>query len=229
MKFNLNMVLAALLGTVFVLMTVSFISEAVFDPRPPEKEGYVIAVPETTGGAAPKKKEETPVAVLLASADAGAGERVFKRCQACHTDTEGGPNKVGPNLWDIVDRPIASHEGFSYSAAMKDFSNGGDKHWTFENLNVFIKAPKKDIPGTAMGFAGLSNDQDRADLLAYLRTLSANPVAWPEPQAAEDPAADGDADQAAAVPAQSSPDASSAPETGEGDASSAPAETETNN
>nr|WP_272212762.1 cytochrome c family protein [Marinicella sp. W31]MDC2878678.1 cytochrome c family protein [Marinicella sp. W31] len=179
MKFNLNMVLAALLGTVFVLMTVSFVSEAIFDPRLPEKEGYVIAVPESDASGAPVKVEETPISVLLASADAGAGERVFKRCQACHTDTEGGPNKVGPNLWDLVNRPIASHEGFSYSAAMKDFSDGGEKHWTYENLDVFIKAPKKDVPGTAMGFAGLSDDQDRADLIAYLSTMSNNPVPFP--------------------------------------------------
>ena len=189
MKFNLNMVLAALLGTVFVLMTVSFISEAIFDPHHPEKEGFVIEVAETPGGGAPVAEEETPIAVLLADANAEAGERVFKRCQACHTDTEGGPNKVGPNLWDVVDRPIASHEGFSYSAAMQDFSEGGSKLWTYENLNVFIKAPKKDVPGTAMGFAGLSTDKDRADLIAYLSTMSNDPVPFPEPPAEDDAAA----------------------------------------
>jgi len=185
MKFNLNMVLASLLGTVFVLMTVSFVSEAVFDTRVPEKEGYVIAVPDEPASGQPVEKKETPIAVLLASASAGSGERVFKRCQACHTDTEGGPNKVGPNLWDIVNRPIATHEGFSYSAAMKEFSNGGEKLWTYENLDAFIKAPKKDIPGTAMGFAGLSDDEDRADLIAYLSTMSNDPVPFPEPPAPE--------------------------------------------
>lgn len=204
MKFNLNMVLAALLGTVFVLMTVSFISEAIFDPHHPEKEGFVIEVAETTGGA-PAEVQETPIAVLLASASADAGERVFKRCQACHDVTEGGPNKVGPNLWDVVDRPIASHEGFSYSAAMQEFSEGGSKHWTYENLDAFIKAPKKDIPGTAMGFAGLAADKDRADLIAYLSTLSNNPVPFPEPPAegaSDEAAAPADGASETAAPAE---------------------------
>ena len=172
-------------------MTVSFISEAIFDPHHPEQEGFVIEVAEPTGGGAPAPVEETPISVLLASADASAGERVFKRCQACHTDTEGGPNKVGPNLWDLVDRPIATHEGFSYSAAMKKFSEGGSKLWTYENLNVFIKAPKKDVPGTAMGFAGLSSDKDRANLIAYLSTMSNDPVPFPEPPAEDAAASDG--------------------------------------
>lgn len=204
MKFNLNMVLAALLGTVFVLMTVSFISEAIFDPHHPEQEGFVIEVAEAPGGGAPAAKEETPIGVLLASANAEAGERVFKRCQACHTDTEGGPNKVGPNLWDLVNRPIATHEGFSYSAAMKEFSEGGSKEWTYENLDVFIKAPKKDVPGTAMGFAGLSSDKDRADLIAYLSTMSNDPVPFPEPPS-EDAEASGDDAGAAPQEATAAP------------------------
>lgn len=189
MKFNLNMVLGSLLGTIFILMTVSFVSDAVFDTPAPEREGYVIVVPETMlspGG--PAKTGDVPIAVLLASGSADAGRNVFKRCQACHTDTDGGPNKVGPNLWDIVDRPIASHEGFSYSAAMKDFSEGGEKVWTFENLDAFIKAPKKDIPGTAMGFAGLAKDQDRADLLVYLNSMSSDPKPLPVPEEAADAA-----------------------------------------
>ncbi len=226
MKFNLNMVLAALLGTIFVLMTVSFVSEAIFDPRPPEKEGYVIAVPETDASGAPAKVEETPISVLLASASPDAGERVFKRCQACHTDTEGGPNKVGPNLWDIVDRPIATHEGFSYSAAMKDFSNGGEKHWTYENLDVFIKAPKKDVPGTAMGFAGLSDDQDRADLIAYLSTMSNDPVPFPEPpsdETADAGSAAGDGAGEAAAPAEAGEAAPAATDDAAGNADAGPA------
>lgn len=210
MKFNLNMVLGALLGTVFVLMTVSFVSEAIFDPHHPEQEGYAIEVAEASNTGAPAAEAETPIAVLLADASADAGERVFKRCQACHDVTEGGPNKVGPNLWGVVDRPIASHEGFSYSAAMKEFSEGGEKHWTFENLNVFIKAPKKDVPGTAMGFAGLASDTDRADLLAYLRTLSNDPVPLPEPEAAA-PAEGGDAAAAPADGASSEAGAAEAP------------------
>ncbi|MBP1851662.1 c-type cytochrome [Rhizobium halophytocola] len=194
MSSYVNMGVGALLGTVFVLMTVSIASEGIFHGAAPEKEGYAIvaeAPADAEGGG--EAVAETPIAVLLASADAKAGEAVFKKCQACHDDTKGGPNKVGPNLYGVVERPIASHEGFSYSAAMKDFSEGGSKHWSFENLNHFITAPKKFVPGTAMGFAGLKKDTDRANLLLYLHTMADTPVELPKP------------DEAAAAPAEPAP------------------------
>jgi len=111
---------------------------------------------------------------------------VFKKCQACHSGEKGGPNKVGPDLWDIVDRPVAEHEGFGYSAGMKDFSKGGAEKWTYDNLNHFITSPKKFVKGTAMGFAGLPKDEDRANVIAYLRTLSDSPKPLPTPGAAAD-------------------------------------------
>jgi cytochrome c len=124
-----------------------------------------------------------PIAKLLASADAKAGETVFKKCQSCHDVTKGGPNKIGPNLYGLVDRPIASHEGFAYSSPMKDFSKGGSEKWTFDHLNHFLLAPKKQIPGTAMGFAGLPKEQDRANVILYLHTLADAPVPLPDPNA----------------------------------------------
>lgn len=184
MNSYVNMGVGALLGTVFVLMSVSILSEGIFHSEAPETAGFAIAAAEPSDGAgAPAAVEETPIAVLLASADAGRGESVFKKCASCHDATKGGPNKVGPNLWGVVERPIASHEGFSYSSAMQDFSQGGSVAWTFENLNHFLIAPKKLISGTAMGFGGLKKDSERADLIAYLRSLSDSPVALPEPPA----------------------------------------------
>ena len=182
MNSFVNTALGALLGTVFVLMSISIASEGIFASEAPEKPGFIIAAAEEGEGGGEAKEEvaETPIAVLLASADAGKGESIFKKCQACHTDDKGGANKVGPNLWGIVGRPVASHEGFSYSSGMKDFSNGGQETWTFENLNHFLTKPKAFVSGTAMGFAGLKKETDRADLLAYLRTVSDNPVPLPE-------------------------------------------------
>lgn len=181
-----NMGVGALLGTVFVLMSVSIASEGIFHSEAPEKEGFAIVAAETAaeGGEAAGSGEAavTPIATLLASADAGAGEAVFKKCQACHSGEKGGPNKVGPDLWDIVNRPVAGHEGFSYSAGMKTFAEGG-KTWDFEHLNHFLLAPKKYVAGTAMGFAGLKKDDERANLIAYLRTLSDNPAPLPSPSA----------------------------------------------
>lgn len=181
-----NMGVGALLGTVFVLMSVSIASEGIFHSEAPEKEGFAIVAAEAAaeGGEAAGSGEAavTPIATLLASADAGAGEAVFKKCQACHSGEKGGPNKVGPDLWDIVNRPVAGHEGFSYSAGMKTFAEGG-KTWDFEHLNHFLLAPKKYVAGTAMGFAGLKKDDERANLIAYLRTLSDNPAPLPSPSA----------------------------------------------
>src|SRR6218665_4008735 len=121
MNSYVNMGVGALLGTVFVLMSVSIASEGIFHSGHPEKEGFAIVAEEAGGDEAAKS---TPIATLLASADAGAGETAFKKCASCHTPEKGGPNKVGPGLWDIVNRPIASHEGFSYSAGMTTFSEG---------------------------------------------------------------------------------------------------------
>ncbi|OAE41722.1 cysteine desulfurase, partial [Enterobacter cloacae] len=124
----------ALLGTVFVLMSVSIASEGIFHAPAPEKEGFAIVAAESGGeaGGGEAAAAATPIAKLLASADAAKGEAVFKKCTSCHTGESGGPNKVGPNLFDVVNRPIASHEGFSYSAAMKDFSKGGSVHWDYD-------------------------------------------------------------------------------------------------
>jgi len=182
-----NMAAGALLATVFVMMSVSIASEGIFHSAAPEKEGFAIvaaeepAAGEGGGEAAPAA---VPIAQLLASADANAGATVFKKCQSCHSGEKGGPNKVGPDLWGVVDRPVASHEGFSYSAGMKEFSKDGSEHWTFDNLNHFLTAPKAFVKGTAMGFAGLKNDTERANLIAYLRTLADTPVPLPDPNAA---------------------------------------------
>jgi cytochrome c len=180
MNSYVNMGVGALLGTVFVLMSVSIASEGIFHSGAPEKEGFTIVAEEAggeeAGGDAPAA---VPIATLLATADAGAGETVFKKCASCHTPEKGGPNKVGPGLWDIVNRPIASHEGFSYSAGMTTFSEGHKILWDFDHLNFFLEAPKKHVPGTAMGFAGLKKNDERANLIAYLRTLSDNPAALP--------------------------------------------------
>ncbi len=203
----INMGVGALLGTIFVLMSVSIASEGIFHSAAPEKEGFTIVAAEgTTEGGAEGAAEAatTPIATLLASADASAGEAVFKKCQACHSGEKGGPNKVGPDLWDIVNRPIAAHEGFSYSAAMKTFAEGGKQVWDFDHLNHFLAAPKKYIAGTAMGFAGLKKDDERANLIAYLRSLSDNPAPLPSPSAegaAAEPAAESPAPAEGAAPA----------------------------
>lgn len=206
MNSHVNMGVGALLGTVFVLMSVSILSEGIFKSESPEKPGYAIAAAEgeaAAGGAGEAAKADTPVGVVLAKADVAKGQAIFKKCEACHTGDKGGANKVGPNLYGIVDRPVASHEGFSYSAGMKEFSKGGSEKWTYDHLYHFLKKPKDYVKGTAMGFAGLPKEDERGDLLAYLQTLADTKVPFPAADAAPAaaPAADAAKPAAAAKPA----------------------------
>ncbi|GES47085.1 cysteine desulfurase [Rhizobium dioscoreae] len=181
-----NMGVGALLATLFVLKSVSLASGFIFHSEAPEKPGFAIVATEEPAAGGDKgaaAKAETPIAQLLQKADAKAGEAIFKKCQACHSGEKGGPNKVGPDLWGIVDRPVAEHEGFAYSAGMKDFSKGGSEKWTYDHLYHFLAAPKKFVAGTAMGFAGLPKEEDRANVIAYLRTLADTQVPLPDPNA----------------------------------------------
>lgn len=225
-SFEINKIIGALLGTVFVVFSISLVSDALFAAHPPAQPGFVIEAEEEDHGAggAAEEKEEVSIAALLQDADPAAGEAAFRKCQACHTAEQGGANKVGPNLWDIVNRPIASHEGFSYSSAMREFATeAGD--WDYEHLNGFLLNPKGYVSGTAMAFAGLKKDDERANVIAYLRTLADEPAPLPEPPAqdAETAEAAGDDTGAADAPADGE-SAEEAPAGGE-DAADAPAET----
>ncbi|KQX54075.1 c-type cytochrome [Ensifer adhaerens] len=185
MNSYVNMGVGAFLGTVFVLMSVSIASEGIFHSEAPEKEGFTIVAEEGTSeaGAGGAAEVEVDIKPLLLKADASAGEAVFKKCASCHTADKGGANKVGPNLWGLVNRPIASHEGFSYSAGMKTFAEGGKVVWDYDHLSYFIEAPKKHVPGTAMGFAGVKKPDERANLIAWLREQSDAPAALPDASA----------------------------------------------
>ncbi len=200
-SFEANKIFGAVLGTIFVLFGGSLLAEALFHAEAPEQPGYVIvaAEPGEGGDAAPAAAEDPPVAALLQTADVEAGASQFKKCAACHSIEKGGPNKVGPHLWDAVMRPIASVPDFGYSTAMQEFSEGGEVKWDYEHLYGFLKNPKGYIPGTAMGFAGLKKPEDRANLIAYMREQADSPAALPEAPAeapAEEAAAEETTDAA---------------------------------
>jgi cytochrome c len=185
-SFELNKILGAILGTCLITLALNIGAGAIFAPEKPAKPGYVIAVKTEGGGAkAVEKPKEVPLPVRLAKASVDKGKATARQCQACHTFEKGGPNRVGPNLWGIVGSERGEGRGFNFSAAMK--AKGGK--WTYDELDKFIADPRGYISGTAMTFAGIKNDQQRADVIDYLHTLADNPLPLPKPEASNAPAA----------------------------------------
>jgi cytochrome c len=180
-SFEINKILGAILFTCLVTLALNIAAGAMFSPVKPAKPGYEIAVTEEPAqGAKPEAAAPAePIEKLLASASVEKGEQAAKKCVACHTFTKGGPNRVGPNLWGIVNRPKASEAGFAYSDAIK--SKGGN--WTIDDLNAFLTSPRGYAPGTKMTFVGLPKGTERADVIAYLNSLADSPA--PLPKAAQ--------------------------------------------
>lgn len=176
--FELNKIIAAILIALLTAKVADIVGDHIVDqPTKLKQQAFVIegveAEATADAGAAPKGPGD--IKPLLAKADLANGEKIFKKCAVCHTIEKGDANKVGPNLWGVVNGPKAHLAGFAYSEAMK--SKGGN--WGYDDLNSYLYKPSKDVPGTKMSFAGLSSDKDRADLIAYLRSKADSPAALP--------------------------------------------------
>lgn len=177
--YEINKFAGALFGAGIWAMVVGMTSSFIFAPEMPSKPGFAVAVAgQASKTAAPAAAKVEPIATRLKTAAADRGKKVFSKCTSCHGNDKGGAAKVGPNLYGVVGGPKAHMEGFKYSGAMADRGKAGEK-WTFEDLDAFLANPKGFVAGTAMGFAGLADPGDRADVIAYLNSMSDAPVAVP--------------------------------------------------
>jgi cytochrome c len=201
-SFEINKIAGAVLGVLLFAMSAHLLSGVLVSAHKPAVPGYDLPVPQEEAAAAVGAGAQAaaePLPVLLAKADVGKGQASFKKCAACHTAEKGGPNKVGPNLHGVLGAPKARLAGFNYSGPLK--AKGGE--WSYEELNAFIQNPKAHIPGTIMAFAGIPQAGERADLLAYMRTLADTPAPLPAADAAAPAAAP--AGGPAPIPAKAAP------------------------
>jgi cytochrome c len=173
---SFNTMAGCFLASALFAMVVGKVSNALVNPHMPEKPAIAVAEAAATAPAGEKAPELPPIGPKLKDANVEHGKALFQQqCFTCHTVDKGGPNKVGPNQWNLVGRKKASEEGFSYSSALKE--KGGE--WTFEDINHMIFKPQSFVRGTKMAFAGMPKEQDRADLIAFLRTMNDNPPPLP--------------------------------------------------
>lgn len=179
-SWTFNKIAGAVLGTALMVFGLQELSGAIFHKEYPtaDKQGFLIEVAQAEEAAGGGGEAAVSIGTLLASADATKGADVAKACVACHSFEANGANKTGPALYDLVERPVAAHAGFSYSEGAK--AKSAEK-WTYDNLNAFLKNPKGWMPGTKMAYGGVKNDKKRADLMAYLASLSAAPKPFPAP------------------------------------------------
>ena len=177
-SFEVNKIIAAVLLIALIVIGIGKISDMAFHVEKPEKSAYKVEIQEavsTTNSNKEKVIEKVDISALLAKGDVKHGEKVFKKCAACHLVNKGGANKIGPALYGILGRKVASKEDYKYSKAMAAY----DKNWSFEEMNGYLKKPQSYIKGTKMAFAGLRKEKDRASVILYLNQNSDNPLPLP--------------------------------------------------
>lgn len=183
-----NKILAGILAAGLLAMATGKIADGLRQPVELAENVYKIEVTEVATASAPTGPAPVePILGLLAAADPAAGQKSAKKCAACHSFDEGGANKVGPNLWNIVNAAKAAKSGYKYSDALAAFTE--PKEWTYSSLNKFLYKPREYVPDTKMGFGGIKKASERANIVAYMRSLAATPAPLPtveEIQAAQE-------------------------------------------
>ena len=178
-SFEINKIVAAVLLVALLVIGIGKLSDVIFYVEKPEKPGYSVeveqAVASTSQSTAETIEEKIDIAALMALGDLATGEKVFKKCAACHSIVKGGKNNIGPALYNVVNRQVGAVSDYKYSKALSEYG----KNWTFEELNGYLIRPAKWIKGTKMAFAGLRKEKDRASVILYLNQNSDNPLPLP--------------------------------------------------
>ena len=177
-SFEINKILAAVLMVALLLIGIGKLSNIIFHVEKPKTPGYAVEVDQATTVSTSTKKnveEKIDIAALMAMGDVALGEKIFKKCAACHSIVKDGKNKIGPALYNVVDRKVGVVADYKYSKALVAY----DKNWTFEELNGYLIKPAKWIKGTKMAFAGLRKEKDRASVIKYLNQNSDSPIPLP--------------------------------------------------
>ena len=178
-SFEINKIVAAVLLVALLIIGIAKLSDLIFYVEKPKTPGYAVEVVKNVSAASETTSEteeiKIDISALMAMGDIATGEKVFKKCAACHSIVKGGKNNIGPALYNVVGRQVGSIDNYKYSKALSEY----DKQWTFEELNGYLIKPAKWIKGTKMAFAGLRKEKDRASVILYLNQNSDNPLPLP--------------------------------------------------
>ena len=178
-SFELNKVIAAILMVALLIIGIGKLSNVIFHVEKPKIPGYSVELEQAstkdTVDSSETNEEKIDIAALISMGDLATGEKVFKKCAACHSIVKGGKNNIGPALYNVVGRKVGAVSDYKYSKALAAYGNA----WTFEELNGYLIKPAKWIKGTKMAFAGLRKEKDRASVILYLNQNSDNPLPLP--------------------------------------------------
>jgi cytochrome c len=194
-----NKIFGAALATGLVILLVKEGSALVYHTAAPEKMGYFIDAPEEVAGGAAEAVLAPDWGTVLPAADLAAGEAAFARCQSCHTVNSGGANGIGPNLYGVMGGPLLHSSGFAYSDALRAHKAQAPT-WTYDEMDLFLTAPGRHVPGTKMSFAGIRDTNTRVNLIAWMRAQGSGGMAVPAPDPARQPGAAPDATGGAESP-----------------------------
>ena len=177
-SFEINKIVAAILLVALLIIGIGKLSDIIFYVEKPKTPGYTVDVEQAVtvnSTSSEPAEEKIDIAALMSTGDLAVGEKVFKKCAACHSIVKGGKNNIGPALYNVVGRKIGAVNDYKYSKALASYG----KEWTFEELNGYLIKPAKWIKGTKMAFAGLRKEKDRASVILYLNQNSDNPLPLP--------------------------------------------------